>query len=138
MSKITLSDHCESKFHGLWNLTSTVECRSCKGVNANLLIERILSAKYETVWPITGGWPCVASGTLQHPLAPMCCCGVLCEVALAKLFTEGFGSVRLLPHEDVNNVQLDLSLALTCLLTMAGKQIRNKLVEQRAPNCQLS
>ena len=41
---------------------------------------------------------------------------------------------RLLPNEDVNHVQFDLSLALTGLLTMAGKPIRDNLVEQRAPN----
>ena len=117
MSKMTLSETCESKFHGLWNLTGLEECPSCHASNATLLTKRLSSATYEEVWPITGRWPCVMNWTLQHPLSHTCCCGALREDALDKLFIEGSGSIDLMPNKNINNVQFDLQLALTGLLT---------------------
>ena len=53
---------------------------------------------------------------------------------MAKLLT-----TRIIqPNEDVVSIQFDLALALTCLLTLAGEQIRDQLFKQHAPNCQFA
>ena len=71
-------------------------------------------------------------------MQPMCCCGKRREDNLATLFTTGFGSMRPQPNEDMVSITFDLGVALTCLLTLAGEKIRDRLFEQRAPNCQLT
>ena len=68
----------------------------------------------------------------------MCCCGKHREDNLAMLFTTGFGYVRPKPNEDVVSITFELGVALTCLLTLAGEEIRDRLYEQRAPNCLLA
>ena len=54
------------------------------------------------------------------------------------LFTTGFRSVRPQTNEDVVSITFDLGVALTCLLTLAGEKIRDRLFKQRAPNCLLA
>ena len=137
-SKLNLSKKGNGMSQGLWNRTSTGECQSCSEVNLDLLMECIREAKFDTIWPIQGGWPCLASGTLNHAMQPMCCCGKRREDNLAMLFTTGFGYVRPKPNEDVVSITFELGVALTCLLTLAGEEIRDRLYEQRAPNCLLA
>ena len=72
--------------------------------------------------------------TLQHPMSCTCCCGALREEQLAKLFIEGTGSIDLMPNEEINHVQFNLQIALTGLLTLAGKAIRDRLVVLDFPN----